>query len=543
LYRRAGETTSAPLFRICSWISRGDFERIKRFADYLGRQRGCSMFTLKHGILSSPRLHEIVGFLERLGAEFDNETKSYLEELIEKNTTIYVELSREGFVLRSQMYLADLLTEHRRLGRVRYSREKGGFLVKPFALVDVVKDITSRGYRVVDRSGLLETGSIDVDFVGELRPYQQEAIEAWQSNNGRGLVVLPTGAGKTIVALAAISILKVPTLIVVYTKEQLNEWMEKIGRFLRGSFTVGAFYSERKDIKDITVATYQSAYRNIERLWNKFSLLIIDEAHHLPADKFRRIALEITAPYRLGLTATPYREDGRHNELFGLMGGIVYEKSLEELKRSGYVANFEVIPRLVSLRKGEYQKYKELKRKYSVFAKGRTVQELVAASASGDESARKALQALNEMRKLLALSEAKLEEAKKIINDEMLRGSKIIVFTQYVQQAEALGRALGVPVVTGRTDKVRRRIIMELFKKGRYRVLILTTVGDEGIDIPDANVGVVLSGTSSRRQFIQRLGRLLRPQPGKVARLYYVAVRGTQEEAALRKLLGALNTL
>jgi len=110
------------------------------------------------------------------------------------------------------------------------------------------------------------------------------------------------------------------------------------------------------------------------------------------------------------------------------------------------------------------------------------------------------------------------------------------VFTQYVDQAEQIGKIVGAPVITGKTDKRRRQFILELFKASRYRVLVFTTVGDEGIDVPDANVGIILSGTSSKRQFIQRLGRLLRPKEGKQSRLYYIAVRGTSEEAALRKL-------
>jgi len=532
--------TKPPIFKVCRWLSRDEFERLRQIADYLGRSSGCSIFNLKHGVLRSPRLYEILGFLRRLGAVFDPGVEEILEELAEKNTAVHVGLDRAGFLVSSHMYLADVLSPYRQRGWVKYLRDKGGFLVKPFAIVDVVQELEARGFKIVDHTGLLARNILDIEFRGELRRYQREALRAWKDNNFRGLIVLPTGAGKTIVALAAMALLNVPTLVVVYTREQLNEWLEKIRDFLDTTEAIGLFYGEQKEIKPITIATYQSAYRNVERLWDKFSLLVVDEAHHLPADKFRTIALRIMAPYRLGLTATPYREDGRHEELFGLLGGVVFEKSLEELRAQGYVASYEVIPRLVTLPRPEHERYRELKRRYNALARGRTVKELVAASAAGDESARRALQLLSEARKVLALSKAKLEEAKKIVEEELARGSKIIVFTQYVQQAEVLGKLLGAPVITGRTDKTRRRIIMELFKKGRFRVLVLTTVGDEGIDIPDANVGIVLSGTSSRRQFIQRLGRLLRPQPGKVARLYYVAVRGTQEEMSLRKVLDAL---
>lgn len=530
----------ALVFKICDWISDDMFRELVKYADYLGRRNGCSIFIVKPHIASSPLLARLAALLDKFGAEMDATTRTALERAIEEATSVYISLSRKGFVLKSRLYLSSYVSEFRAKGVVWYSKQEGGFVVRPHAVIDVVHHLYARGLRVVDQSGLIEFNNEGFVFQGKLRPYQEEAIEAWRSNKYRGLVVLPTGAGKTIVALAAMALLGAKTLIVVYTREQMFEWLDKIKKFVKVQGRIGLFYSERKEIGDVTIATYQSAYRNLDMLWNRFSLLIVDEAHHLPADKFRLIALHVMAPYRLGLTATPYREDGRHEELFGLLGGVVYEKSLAELEGSGYVARFEVIPRLVSLTRQEYEKYRSLKRKYSLFSRGRTVQELVKASAAGDESARKALQTLSEMRKLLALSKSKLEEAKKIIENEKVKGNKIIVFTQYVSQAEELGKLIGAPVLTGRMDKTRRRVILELFKKGRYPVLILTTVGDEGIDIPDANVGVVLSGTSSRRQFIQRLGRLLRPQPGKVARLYYLAVKGTQEEAAMRRVISAL---
>ena len=141
------------------------------------------------------------------------------------------------------------------------------------------------------------------------------------------------------------------------------------------------------------------------------------------------------------------------------------------------------------------------------------------------------------MRKIAALSKNKLTRLEEILNSELRSSSKVLVFTQFVAHAEELGRKLGVPVLTGKTIKSKRKLILDLFKNGRYRAIIFTTVGDEGIDVPDANVGIIVSSTSSRRQFIQRLGRLLRPQPGKVAKLYILATRGTPEERILRKML------
>ncbi|RLG89361.1 MAG: ATP-dependent helicase, partial [Thermoprotei archaeon] len=139
------------------------------------------------------------------------------------------------------------------------------------------------------------------------------------------------------------------------------------------------------------------------------------------------------------------------------------------------------------------------------------------------------------LRMLVHNASSKKEAVKRIVEDELARGSKILIFTQYIEQAEKLSEILNAPVITGELDPKTRRNRLEAFKNGISRVLVVTTVGDEGIDIPDANVGIVVAGTSSRRQFIQRLGRLLRPGKGKEARLYEIVVKGTHEEAEARK--------
>lgn len=534
------------IFKICKWLDRDEYLKIMEFAEYLGRKSGCSIFSLKYSAMHSSRLEEHIEYLESIGAEISEEDRRKIENIIKEYTTVRIEKTEEGFIVYSKARLAPLLEEFRAKGLAYYSRIKQGFIIKPYAIVDVVSSFSRNGFTVVDDTCLIMCRkTTSIQFYGKLRDYQKEALESWSKNSFRGIIALPTGSGKTIIALAAMAQLGVPTLIVVYTREQLLEWFNKLLKFtsLRQS-DIGKLYSEEKSIREVTIATYQSAYRNIEHLRDKFSLLIVDEAHHLPADKFRYIALRALAPYRLGLSATPYREDGRHEELFALMGGVVYEKSVQELEARGYVASFIVIPRIIALQPEENRKYRELRRAYQALARGRKVEELVRAVRVGDESARKALQLLHKIRMLLALSKSKIEETRRIVEEELSRDSKIIIFTQYVKQAETLGKILGIPVVTGKTEPRKRKILMELFKSGRYRAIVLTTVGDEGIDIPDADVGIILSGTSSRRQFIQRLGRLLRPgRDGKqkIARLYYVATKGTQEEATLKKLLHALH--
>ncbi|AEM39585.1 type III restriction protein res subunit [Pyrolobus fumarii 1A] len=517
------------------WLSEDEFREVLEFADYKGVVNGERIFEINPVKLrrANLSLRDVLAIIDSMGG--------VVEELppgvgaTEKIARLRVE---DGlYVLRSRERLLELLAEFG--GTVRYSRELKGFIVKPYVVVDVVDKLRRAGFEVVDETGLLEPKPFNesISLRYELRPYQREALEAWKANKYRGVIALPTGAGKTIVALAAIAELKVPTLIVVYTREQLKQWVEKIREALTVSpWEVGAFYGEEKRIAPITVTTYQTAWRRVDELRDKFALLIVDEAHHLPAERFRLIAEGVLAPYRMALSATPEREDGLHVELFRLMGGLIYRKSASELAAQGYLAQYRIVTKYVTLTPKEAMKYRELRRKYAELAAGRDINELIRLAASGDESASKALKILNEMRKIVINAENKLKLAKEIAEQEASKGSKVIIFTQYVEQAKKLGVLLGAPVITGKTDRVKRDLALHLFKTGRARILVVTTVGDEGLDIPDANVGIILSGTSSKRQFIQRLGRLLRPAPGKKeAILYEIVVKGTMEEAQARR--------
>ncbi|MCE4620039.1 MAG: ATP-dependent helicase, partial [Desulfurococcales archaeon] len=207
-----------------------------------------------------------------------------------------------------------------------------------------------------------------------------------------------------------------------------------------------------------------------------------------------------------------------------------------ELTRQGYLAAYTIIQRKVDLLPNEKKKYLELRRRYQIYARGRTFQDLLEAAKKGDQDAIQAIRIHKEMTRLIQHSEAKLREAEKIIKNELAKGSKIIVFTQYKSQAEEIARRVGGLLLHGGLDKSRRARVLEEFRASPSGVLVVTTVGDEGIDIPDANVGVLLSGTGSQRQFIQRLGRLLRPKNGSnTARLYEIVAAGTSEEYQARK--------
>ncbi|MEM4848585.1 MAG: DEAD/DEAH box helicase, partial [Ignisphaera sp.] len=430
---------------------------------------------------------------------------------------------------------------------IRYDPSQKVFkLTKPMYLFDAIDILRSRDIIVQNEINIDEKVSlpIKINFRGELRDYQLEALDAWRKNGFKGVIALPTGTGKTVIAVAALAELNVRTLVVTYTKEQMFQWGEKIAIFTdipRG--LIGYFYGSEKRVSPITIVTYQSAYRYISMLAPYFSFLIVDEVHHLPADKFRYIAENMFARYRLGLSATVIREDGRHVELFPLMGGIVYSKAMAELAEKGYIAPFTVETVKVSLTAEEKKKYKELLERYRKLVGSKSFEEILEQAKKGDPRSLEAVKIRTELRMMVHNAQEKLNAVEQIVAKELEQGSKILVFTQYVEQAKQIADRLNTYYIVGELDETTRRRRLEAFKQGITKVLVLTTVGDEGIDVPDANVGIIVAGTSSKRQFIQRLGRLLRPAPGKQAKLYEIVVKGTFEEAESRKRKEALRIM
>jgi superfamily II DNA or RNA helicase len=210
------------------------------------------------------------------------------------------------------------------------------------------------------------------------------------------------------------------------------------------------------------------------------------------------------------------------------MGGLIYFKTPQELIQKGFLAPYEIIQVKVELTPQEKLEYNKLLNKFRSLAKGRKVSQLLELVKKGEEDAVEAIKVYNELKKLTNLAKKKVEKVKEIVEKE--KGNKILIFTQYVEQAEEIANLLKAFLITGKMSKSERERVLSVFKGIKSGVLVLTTVGDEGLDIPDANVGIIVTGTGSRRQFIQRLGRLLRPSNGKKARLYELVTKGTAEE-------------
>jgi superfamily II DNA or RNA helicase len=396
---------------------------------------------------------------------------------------------------------------------------------------ELIKYLNERKISYVDNVLKPIEGNIIQKKDLSLKEYQEEALEAWLLNNKKGIVVLPTGTGKTFVGLAAISNVRAPTLIVVPTLELMDQWYWRVKEFF--DVSIGRFGGGYKEIEYITIITYDSAYINAEYIGNKFELMIFDEVHHLPSEGFRQIALLSASPYRLGLTATPEREDGLHELLPSLVGDIVYRRSVVEMKGK-YLAPFEIVRYYVDLSEEERKKYEELRKKFKKFFDEHGIKldsledfyQMILKSGK-DRKAREALIAWNEARKLALNASNKLNALEKIL--EKHKGERIIIFTEYNSFARLISKKYLIPEITYRTPEKERIITIERFRKGIYNVLVTSKVLEEGIDVPSANVGIILSGSGSKREFIQRLGRILRPMKDKNAILYEIVTRNTSE--------------
>ncbi len=370
-----------------------------------------------------------------------------------------------------------------------------------------------------------------------LRDYQEKALERWLADR-RGCVVLPTGSGKTHVALAAINELSVATLVVVPTLALIDQWKEKLSIF--GKENVGEFSGRVKELKPITVATYDSAYANAEVLGNRFMLLIFDEVHHLPSESYIQIAEMSIAPFRLGLTATFEREDGRHELLKEVVGGKIFELLPDSLAGK-YLASYTIKRIFVPLAEEEREEYEKREKIFKSYlkAKGIRLRRLedfnrIIMASGYDPRAYEALRAWDEARKIAFNSKNKIRKLRDIL--ERHKKDRIIIFTRHNELVYKLSKIFLIPAITHRTPADEREEILQGFKTGRFRAIVSSQVLDEGIDVPDANVGVIMSGSGSAREYIQRLGRILRPSKGKgEAILYELISRGTGEVKTARR--------
>ena len=364
----------------------------------------------------------------------------------------------------------------------------------------------------------------------ELRPYQDEALCAWELSGRRGVIVLPTGSGKTRVALAAIARLAVPTLCLVPTRVLLAQWLEAIGGVYAGE--VGVLGDGQRSVARLTVATFESAWRHGERLGDRFGLLVVDEAHHFGAG-LRDEALEMmVAPARLGLTATPPRDPAIRARLDELVGPLVFERTIGDLAGT-WLADFDLVTVHVDLARAERERYeawmaafRPVRARFQEACPGGSWQEFASAAARSEEG-RRAMTAFRLARELLLWTEGKRAALARLM--ERHRASRLIVFTADNKAAYAIAREHLIMPLTCDVGAAERAEALARFADGRLRALVSARVLNEGIDVPDAEVAVVVAGALGEREHVQRVGRLLRPRAGKRALVYELVTRASHE--------------
>jgi superfamily II DNA or RNA helicase len=368
-----------------------------------------------------------------------------------------------------------------------------------------------------------------------LRPYQKEAVRRWAENQYNGIIVLPTAAGKTHIGIDAISRLGTSTLVIAPTIELIMQWRRILSKAF--GIEIGQIGGGEKDIQPITVCTYDSAYLMAESLGNKFRFLLVDEVHHLASEQYIQIAKIFASPYRMGLTATLERVDKLHENLSEVMGNKVMEMGYEEL--SDYLANYSIVRIPVDLTPEEEAEYDESRslflnylRKHRMAMRGPWDFERFILSSWNPEG-REALLAWRRSREIAFSARAKIDYVRYVLSRHS--GEKTLIFSEDTETAYMISREFLIPAITYLTPARERKRYLDLFRSGEILALAASRVLDEGVDVPDASVAIVLSGSGSVRQFRQRLGRILRPSSGKKSILYEILAAGTSEYGTSRR--------
>jgi superfamily II DNA or RNA helicase len=339
------------------------------------------------------------------------------------------------------------------------------------------------------------------------------------------------GAGKTWVACLAIDAKRRSTLVVAPTLDLVRQWYD----VLRTTFgvPVGVIGGGEYDVRSLTVSTYDSAYLHMEHLGNRFGLVVFDECHHLPGPAYALAARACVAPFRLGLTATPERADGRHADLDELVGPIVYRKDIVDLS-GGYLAPYDTVRLTVELGPDDRRAHDEARAVYRDFLARNGIRmsspsgwsDFIIRSARSDDG-RRAMSAYRRQRDIAFAAPAKLDYVELLLDRH--RDDRALLFTQDNATAYEISRRFLVPIITHETRVRERSEIIAGLADGGYGAIVTSKVLNEGVDIPDAAIAIVVSGSASVREHVQRLGRVLRAREGKRALLYELVTAQTTE--------------
>lgn len=368
-----------------------------------------------------------------------------------------------------------------------------------------------------------------------LRPEQRDAVAAW-SRTRRACVVMPTGTGKTDAALAIMHQTAVSTLVVAPVRDLMYQWQRRIHERL--GYDAGIIGDNVFRVRPVSVTTYDSACIHMERLGDRFGLVVFDECHHLPGQIRRDAARMSAAPWRLGLTATPERSDGRHVDLESLIGPRAYEMPLSAA-RGATLADYEVVRIPIHLSPEEQARYDSLSRQVRSYiierrkTEPRFSWEDLCGDAGKDPAARRALRAYHAKQAV----EDRAEEKLRVLEDlfRLHAGSPVIVFAGSNAMARDVSRRFLIPCLLNHCGKRERAEVLAGLESGVYPALAANQVLDEGVDLPAVKVAVVIGGTASTKQAKQRLGRILRKSGLARATLYEIVCSDTNEERRSRR--------
>jgi len=392
----------------------------------------------------------------------------------------------------------------------KIENEKSAFLLE-WSRGQVKKECIDLGYPVIDEAGFSHGDSFNIKIKEKLvfRKYQKDALKLfcnYEKKGGSGIVVLPCGAGKTIVGMGAMENIKEKTLILVTNITALRQWKkELINKTYLKDDDIGEYSGEAKEIKPITIATYQiltykkskkSNFLHLERL-NKenWGLVIYDEVHLLPAPVFR-FACEVQTRKRLGLTATLIREDGKERDVFSLIGPKIYDIPWKILEKQGWIA--KAICTEIRIELPEDEKY--------IYA----------------------FETKRNKCKIAYINEKKYPIVKTLLS--LHKNDNLLIIGQYIKQLEHIAKTFNLNLITGKTPNFERQILYDRFRNGEIKSLVVSKVANFAIDLPDANVAIQVSGSfGSRQEEAQRLGRILRPKLNKQAHFYSIVTRDTVE--------------
>lgn len=441
-------------------------------------------------------------------------------------------LQRDGadlaLVSEDELLLEDVLSRDEARGLMGPRRDARSVIINPRHRGHVKQALIKIGYPVEDLAGYVPGDPMPLDLRavtldGEpfgLRRYQQQAVDAFyaggSARGGSGVIVLPCGAGKTIIGLGVMEKVQAQTLIVATNTVSVRQWIHEIlERTTLPPEMIGEYTGDVKEICPVTVTTYQAlTYRrsksqDFEHLWlfngRNWGLIIYDEVHLLPAPVFR-VTADIQARRRLGLTATLVREDHREDDVFSLIGPKKFDVPWRDLEKQGWIAQAICYELRIPLPD-------DLRRAYAIAP-------------------------TREKYRVAAENPEKILLAEKLV--ERHQNDQVLIIGQYIDQLNALAEYFQAPLITGKTPNREREELYEKFRTGEVKLLIVSKVANFSIDLPDANVAIQVSGTfGSRQEEAQRLGRILRPKPdGGQAHFYSLVTRNTrdQEFAANRQL-------